>query len=78
MDLTFIVDSSGSVCPRDDRVTEVIDGEEHDTCNNWNLVRDFTSLVVDELTISNDPDRSVRVAAIRYANRATLLWDLNE
>lgn len=63
MDLTFVVDSSGSIC-RDKRV---------ETCDNWDALRQFIHNIVKDMTIGpND----VRVAMIEFESSAWIKWNL--
>ena len=76
MDLTFMIDSSGSICDRDPtKETTIVDGKRMTNCENWGLNVGFTAAIVEGLEIGQD---ETRVAAVLFANQGELLWDLNE
>ncbi len=61
--MTFVVDSSGSIC----------DNKPVNTCASWEAALEFIHNIVDEMIIgSND----VRVAMIVFESSAWIKWNL--
>lgn len=72
IDMTFIVDQSGSICDEDQ--DKEYDGNKLITCGNWELMKTFIGDIIEKLTVSTD---SAQVAMIRFGNNGVLDWDLD-
>ncbi len=64
MDLVLLVDSSGSIC----------NDEIVNTCENWELVKEFLGRVIGELLVS---ENNTHVALVRFASETDLIFGLN-
>ena len=72
--MTFMIDSSGSVCDND--VTGKRNTEDgFVTCDNWEYMLEFFEVIA-RFGLDVGINKT-RVAAVRFATTATLLWDLN-
>jgi len=63
MDLTFVVDSSGSIC----------NNQPVTTCDNWKSLLDFMHGLVSGMVIG---ENDVRVALVEFAHSIHTKWDL--
>lgn len=66
MDLTFVVDSSGSI--RNDKTNIT-------TCPSWNSLRDFMSTIVEDMVVGEE---NVQIAVIVFESSVRLQWDFNK
>ena len=76
MDLTFVIDSSGSICYYDpSREIQIVNDTERVNCDNWGLMVGFAGAIVRGLEIGPD---ETKVAAVLFADTGKVLFDLNE
>ena len=76
MDLTFVIDSSGSICYYDpSREIQIVNDAERVNCDNWGLMVGFAAAIVRGLEIGPD---ETKVAAVLFADTGKVLFDLNE
>src|SRR6218665_1200047 len=66
MDLTFVIDSSGSICGDVPDIT---------TCDNWDALRNFTHAIVDDMIIGPN---NFMVAMIEFESSAWIRWNLTK